>query len=54
MSETHIIRSPEVPKYENLKQVHHLEYWMSGFRILGDGNDKDPHHKESRSRETQS
>jgi hypothetical protein len=54
MSETHIIRSPEVPKCENPKQAHRLEYWIPGFRIPGDGNDKDSHHKESRSRETRS
>ena len=52
MSETHIIRSLEVPKCENPKQAHHLEYWIPGFRIPGDGNDKDSHHKESRSHET--
>jgi hypothetical protein len=52
MSKTHIIRSPEVPKCENLKYAHCLEHWIPIFRIPGDGNDKDSHHKESRSCET--
>jgi hypothetical protein len=25
------------------------KYWIPGFRIPGDGNDKDSHHEESRS-----
>jgi hypothetical protein len=47
MSKTHIIRSPKVLKCENPKQAHRLEYWIPGFWIPGDGNDKKSHHKES-------
>jgi hypothetical protein len=51
MSETHIIRSPEVSKCENPKQAHHLECWIPGFRLPGDGDVRDSHHQESRSAE---
>jgi hypothetical protein len=45
MSWTLVIRSPEVPKCEipkTSKKAHHSECWIPGFRLPGDGDDKDP------------
>jgi hypothetical protein len=34
-----------------MKQAHRLECWIPGFRLPGDGDARDSHQQESRSRE---
>jgi hypothetical protein len=53
MLQTHIIRSHKVPKCQNPKKVHRLEYWIPGFRIPGVGGvkSKDSSSEESQNRE---